>query len=50
VASDERYRRLIEEIEKLRKQIRNSKLKAKRRIKKLEKTFDPWEKGQIESA
>jgi len=41
-------RRVIEEIEKMRRQIRNSKLKIRRRIKKLEKTFDPLEKGLIE--
>lgn len=48
MASDEEIRRLIEEIDKVRKQIRNSKLKVKRCIKKLEKTFDPLEKQEIE--
>jgi hypothetical protein len=48
VASNEDIRRVIEEIEKMRKQVRNSKLKLKRRVKKLEKTFDPLEKGRIE--
>ncbi len=48
MASDQQLRRMIEEIEKLRRQIRNSKLKVKRRIKKLEKTFDPLERARIE--
>lgn len=48
MASDERLRRLVEEIEKLRQQIRNSKAKVKRRIKKLEKTFDLMERQRIE--
>ena len=48
MASNEEIRRVIEEIEKMRSQVRNSKLKLKRRVKKLEKTFDPLEKGQIE--
>jgi hypothetical protein len=48
VASDRDIRSLIEEIEKVRKQIRNSKLKVNRRIKKLEKTFDPLERQQNE--
>ncbi len=48
MVSDKDLRRVIEEIEKIRRQVRNSKLKLKRRIKKLEKTFDPLEKGQIE--
>jgi len=48
VASNEHIRRVIEEIEKMRRQIRNSKLKIKRRIKHLEKTFDPLERQRIE--
>jgi hypothetical protein len=48
VASDEEIRRLIEEIEKIRRQVRNSKLKVKRRIKRLEKTFDLMERHRIE--
>ncbi len=48
MASDERFRKMIEEIERLGRQIRNSKLKVKRRIKKLEKTFDPLERARIE--
>ena len=48
VASNEQMRRMIEEIEKLRRQIRNLKLKAKRCLKKLEKTFDPMERHRIE--
>ncbi len=48
MASDEQIRRMIEEIEKLRGQIRNSKAKVKKRIKKLEKTFDPMERQEIE--
>ena len=46
--SDERLRRMIEEIEKLRREIKNKKLKVKRRIKRLEKTFDPLEKHRVE--
>jgi septal ring factor EnvC (AmiA/AmiB activator) len=48
VASNEHIRRVIEEIEKIRRQIRNSKLKVKRRIGKLEKTFDSLERQRIE--
>jgi len=48
VASNEPLGRVMEEIERMRRQTRNSKLKLKRRIKKPEKTFDPLEKGQIE--
>jgi hypothetical protein len=48
VASDEEIRRWIEEIEKARREIRNSKLKVKRRIKKMEKTFDPMERQENE--
>jgi len=48
VASDEDIRRMIEEIERLRREIRNLKLKVKRRVKKLKITFNPMEKGQIE--
>ena len=39
---------MIEEIEKMRKQVRNSNLKTKRRIRNLEKTFDPMERHRIE--
>ena len=46
--SDEHLRRVIEEIEKMRRQIRNSKLKIKRRIKNLQKSFDPLERQRIE--
>ena len=48
MASDEEIRRIIEEIDKIRKQIRNSKLKLKRRIRRLENSFDPLERGRIE--
>jgi hypothetical protein len=48
VASDRDIRSLIEEIEKVRKQIRNSKLKVNRRIKKLEKTIGPLERQENE--
>lgn len=48
MASDEHLRRVIEEIEKMRRQIRNSKLKIKRRIKHLEKSFDLLERQRIE--
>jgi len=48
VASDEEIRRLIEEIEKIRRQIRNSKVKVKRRINKLEKSFNLMERQRIE--
>ena len=48
VVSDKDLRRVIEEIDKMRKQIRNSKLKVKGRIKNLEKSADPLERGQIE--
>jgi hypothetical protein len=48
VASDVEIRRMIEEIEKLRRQIRNLKSKVKRRVKKLEMTFTPLERQRIE--
>ena len=48
MASDEEIRRLIEEIEKIRRQIRNSKVKVKRRINKLEKSFNLMERQRIE--
>ena len=48
MVSDEHLRRVMEEIEKMRRQTRNSKLKIKRRIKHLEKSFDPLERQQIE--
>ncbi len=48
MASDKDIRRVIEEIDKMRKQIRNSKLKIKRRIRNLQRTFDPLERQRIE--
>ena len=48
MASDEHLRRVIEEIEKMRRHIRNSRLTLKRRINNFEKTFDPLERGRIE--
>ncbi len=47
VASDEEIRKMIEEIEKLRRQIRNLKSKTRRRVKKLGVTFDQLERQQI---
>ncbi len=48
MASDEEIRRMIEEIEKLKGQIRNLKSKVRRRRRKLEMTFGPLERQQIE--
>ena len=48
MASDEEIRRMIHEIEKLKRKMTNLKSKVRRRLKKLEKTFSPLEKGQIE--
>ncbi len=48
MASDKDIRRVIEEIDKMRKQIRNSKLTIKRRIRNLQRTFDLLERGRIE--
>ena len=42
--SDEHLRGVMKEIDKMRKQIRNSKLKIKRHIKHLKKSFDPFER------
>ena len=46
--SDEEIRRMIEEVEALRRQLRNLKSKLKRRAKKLGMTFDPLKKARIE--
>jgi hypothetical protein len=48
VVSDKHIRKVIEEIESMRKQIRNSKRKLKRRIGKLKRSFDPLERQRIE--
>jgi len=48
VASDEEIRRMIDEIEKLKREIINLKSKVRRRIKKLEKISDPLERQRIE--
>ena len=48
MASDEEIRRMIEEIEKLRRQIRNLKSKVRRRAKRLDTTFNLLERQQIE--
>lgn len=44
VASDEQIRRMIDKLEKLKREIINLKGKVRRRTKKLEKTFDPLER------
>ena len=46
--SDAEIRRMIEEIEKLRREIRNLKSKVRRRVKKLGMVFTPLERQQIE--
>lgn len=48
MASDEEIRRMIGEIEKVRRQITNLKSKVRRRLRKLQKTFTPLERQQIE--
>jgi predicted RNase H-like nuclease (RuvC/YqgF family) len=48
VASDEQIRRMIDKLEKLKREIINLKGKVRRRTKKLEKTFDPLERQRIE--
>ena len=48
MASDKQIRRMIDEIGKLKRQITNLKSKVRRRLKKLEKTFDPLERARIE--
>jgi len=48
VASDEEIRRMIDEVEKLKREIINLKSKVRRRIKKLEKISDPLERQRIE--
>ncbi len=47
MASDEEIRRLIEEIETVKRQIRNLKAKARRRVKKLGEAFSQLERQQI---
>lgn len=47
MASDEEIRKMIGEIEGLRRALRNLKTKARRRIKKLGVTFDQLERQQI---
>ncbi len=46
MASDQEIRRMIEEIERVRKALRNLKSKARRRVKKLGVTFDQLERQQ----
>ncbi len=48
MASDEQIKRMMDEIEKLRRQITNLKSKVRRRVKRLGKTFTPLERQQIE--
>ena len=48
MASDEEIRRMIEELEKLRRQIGNLKSKVRRRVKKLGETFNQLERQQIQ--
>jgi len=48
VLSDDEIRKMSEEIEALRRQLRNLKSKIKRRVKKLGMTFDPLKKARIE--
>ncbi len=48
MASDEQIRRMIGEIEKIKRQVTNLKSKVRRRVRKLEKTFDPLERARIE--
>ncbi len=47
MASDEEIRRMIEEIEKVRRALRNLKAKARRRVKKLGETSDQLHRQQI---
>ncbi len=47
MASDEEIRRMIEEIERLRRAIRNLKTKARRRVRKLGETSDQLHRQQI---
>ena len=46
--SNEEVRKRINEIEMLKREMTNLKLKVRRRIKKLEKTSDPLERQRIE--
>ncbi len=47
MASDEKIRKMIEELERVRGALRNLKSKARRRTKKLGVTFDQLESQQI---
>ena len=47
MASDEEIRKMIEEIERLRRALRNLKAKARRRVRKLGETSDQLHRQQI---
>ncbi len=47
MASDEEIRKMIEELERVRRALRNLKSKARRRAKKLGVTLDQLERQQI---
>ncbi len=47
MASDEEIMRMINELERLRRQIRNLKSKVRRRVKKLGMAFTPLERYRI---
>ncbi|MFB3885438.1 MAG: hypothetical protein ACE144_09420 [Thermodesulfobacteriota bacterium] len=48
MVSDEQFRRIVDEIARIKRQIANLKAKVKRRSKNLEKTLDPLERQRIE--
>ena len=48
MASDEQIRGMIDELERLKREITSLKTKVRSRIKKLEKTFDPLERQRVE--
>ncbi len=47
MASDEEIRKMIEEIERLRRALRNLKAKSRRRVRKLGETSDQLHRQQI---
>ena len=49
MASDEKIKMMMDDIEKLKKEIMNLKAKVRRRAVKLEKIFNPLERQRIES-
>ena len=48
MASDKEIRKMMDELQRLKRQIANLRAKIRRRFKKLENTFDPLERQRVE--